>query len=571
MQLRFRRCLISGFLARSGGNVAILTSFILPVAILFCGLIIDKASVHIDQRKLQNAVDMAAISAASDINSADRLAQAVLTDNGFRPASRIENPDPDLPDLETSATTSRVEKGRYTADVNIPVSQRFQAGALPYNAVRVTAEHTGRYPFNPLNKADPVYSRSAVATLTPQVAYSIGSRLASIDEGLANQLLGELTGSEISLVLMDYRALASAEVSALGFLDSLATTANLTAVTYNDVIDASVTLNQVATALSTMTNGDTSTSLQRFSASVLNSTHKIPLRNIINPGPAGNLRLGEGSSRFATSLGVMELIGASAIFANGESQIDLDLSASVPEFVSATLAIVIGEPSQHSGWFRIGSNGDILHTAQTRLKLIANIGAGDLEEDAIISLPLYAELAYAEAAVSDASCAYNQPLSKSATILARPGVVRMWIGEEEDATFSNFGKTIQPAHATLVNLELVRVKAKAATEMSNQNSTRLSFSAAEISNGTTKTVSTSQFSGVLTSSLLDSLDLKVETLGLGLSLPGGVGTKLADLLETKTAALDTILSTTLETLGIGLGEADVRVHAVQCSLASLVH
>ena len=69
-------------------------------------------------------------------------------------------------------------------------------------------------------------------------AFSIGSRLARLDGGLANQLLHALTGAKVSLSAADYRSLAEARISLPDALDALATEADLRVGDYARLADA---------------------------------------------------------------------------------------------------------------------------------------------------------------------------------------------------------------------------------------------------------------------------------------------------------------------------------------------
>ena len=85
-----------------------------------------------------------------------------------------------------------------------------------------------------------------------------------------------------------------------------------------------------------------------------------------------------------------------------------------------------------------------------------------------------------------------------------------------------------------------------------------------------KRVETDTYSAAIVSSLLGKISLDVHVLGLGLGLPGAIGPALAAQLQAVAQPLDTAVHDLLETLGIHLGEADVRVHGVRCGGAVLV-
>jgi len=549
------------------GNIAIFTGVILPVAVMFCGLILDQGSMNVQQRKLQNAVDMAAISGASTITQAEQVALATLEDNGVT-LSVLEDPAAPEQEHKKIAASVTVERGQYLDDATLNVVDRFTAGRHPYNAVRVSVYDTMTAHFNPLDRAPQSISKSATAAIRPAVAYSVGSRLASLDGGIANDLLSALTGSEIELTVMDYNALVSADVDLLAFLDALASEAGITALTYDDVLQADVSQEDFVTALQTNSSGNARTALGKLAQDVSGSSQTLSLDSIIDLGTLG--RSVPGSGALLVNIGVMELLSAGAMAANGSRQMEVDLDTDLPGLAGITLDLAVGSPMETGTWLGLGPSGTTIRTAQTRLRLLISIGDDSLPDGSLIELPLHLELASAEAGVSSASCVYRDPTRSSATIAARPGIAQAWIGDTSDSDFTDFSSDMSPGRATLLSLSMAKVKARAHTEMANSQPQALYFSASDISHGIIKTVQTSQYTDLLLQSLLDDLDLDIEALGLGLSVPGGLGTVVSDVLAEATPSMDTLLASVLQTLGVGLGEADVRVHAVHCTLAELV-
>src|SRR5690606_10562368 len=153
-----------------------------------------------ERRQMQAAVDLASIAAVRDPARAETIAREVLAEAG-------------LPS-EGKGVRLVVEPGRYRADPALPVPQRFVAGGRPVNAVRVAYRGEGEMLFARWN-APPAISAEAVATVTPRVSFSVGSRLARIGGGIANPALNRLLGTGLSLTAVDYTALADARVHAL--------------------------------------------------------------------------------------------------------------------------------------------------------------------------------------------------------------------------------------------------------------------------------------------------------------------------------------------------------------------
>src|SRR5690606_39246588 len=111
-----------------------------------------------------------------------------------------------------------------------------------------------------LQRDNVVVRKTATAAIPggqPQAMLSIGSRLASLDGGLANALLSSLLGGKVSLTVMDYRALAGAEVNLLQFSDALATEIGVTAGDYDALLQQEVTAGRALKALEAIAGADT--------------------------------------------------------------------------------------------------------------------------------------------------------------------------------------------------------------------------------------------------------------------------------------------------------------------------
>ncbi|MEP4113882.1 MAG: hypothetical protein ABJM38_10390, partial [Nitratireductor sp.] len=114
--------------------------------------------------------------------------------------------------------------------------------------------------------------------------------------------------------------------------------------------------------------------------------------------------LGTGRGAFDATLGVMELITGSAVAANGQNQVALDLGAAIPGLARVTAAVAIGEPMQQSGWFALGDHGAVVRTAQTRARIDVQIGGTGILSGVAIKLPLFLEVAYAEGRLKRIAC-----------------------------------------------------------------------------------------------------------------------------------------------------------------------
>jgi uncharacterized membrane protein len=161
-------------------------------------------------------------------------------------------------------------------------------------------------------------------------------------------------------------------------------------------------------------------------------------------------------------------------------------------------------------------------------------------------------------------------------------VATVRLAESPDSGFADFSKPQSFHDATiaevslkllLLSLDLLKVNGQAAVEVANLTPTTLVFDSAEIAAAKTKTVSTRNITQSLTLSLINNLSLSVSALGLGIDVTALLGTvkpAVTALLTSVAEPVDTLLYNSLAMLGIGIGQADVRVTDATCGRAVLV-
>jgi uncharacterized membrane protein len=224
------------------------------------------------------------------------------------------------------------------------------------------------------------------------------------------------------------------------------------------------------------------------------------------------------------------------------------------------IMLAIGERPNKSPWLTITSKGEpIIRTAQARIYLKATT-AQKLSGLAQVKLPILIEAASSEATLSRINCVG----SPSVTLAVRPGVARARIGAIDESKLKNFKTALTSSPATVVSvLNLVTVKAHADLEIADLNWQEVNFNASDISNQTVKSVRSRGFVNGLIVSLLQRLDPEVGLGPLALGL-GDLAKALGVLLTPLGPVLDGVVQPLLDLLGLKLGEADVRVHGVQC-------
>jgi uncharacterized membrane protein len=568
-----RFCGLRRLAADRRANFATATALTMPVLLVMSGLVVDEASLFFQRRQAQGLADLAAITAAANIDRAAFAAETVLTDNGVRHVTVIDPDDAAVVQgaLTPDAVAISVIGGRYEADPAVATRQRFTAGATPPNAVKVTMRQQGLRHFAAAVIGTPTIVTTAIASAPAEAAFSIGSRLASLDGGLLNAILGGLTGSTLSLKVMDYRALVDANVKLFGFLDALASRLHITAATYSDVLDAEANIGDIAAALAA-TDGVGPEARAALLAIVAGSSSgaRLSLAKLVDLGETGRLALGQRPAGLAADVGVMEMLGAAATVAGGGRQVAIDLGASLPGLAAATLDVAIGEPPQASPRLSIGGVGKVVRTAQTRLLLTVTLGGPGGLLGTSVSLPVYLELARGEATLKAVNCPTGRIDSLRDDVAARPGVADLRIGAVDKSRFADFGRSPMGGPARIVAAPLVTVNAAAHAEIANVETQTLTFRHRDVSEHAAKTVSTRNLTRSLTASLLADIQLDVKVAGLGLAPPSVLKGSLANLLAAATPSLDTLLDGVLAALGVRVGEADVRVNGATCGRSVLV-
>lgn len=549
-----RPSLLSRVRSAEDGAIAVVMALFLAVSITLCAIAIDMGSLYLERRSVQGAADLAAMAAAGDLDHAEAAARATLAANGFG-------------DVHSLA----VIKGRYEGDAALAPSARFIAGKEPFNAVRLDAQTGGRLYFARSFMAEPEISVSALGAADAQATFSIGSRLASLNGGLVNALLESLLGGNISLSAMDYSALADANISLDGFLSALAAEIGLTAGTYSDVLSGDVGIGNILAAVVTAASAGGESQAAQVTATLLSqitTTATVSLATLVDLGPLAHAEIGQPHAGLAADVNVMSLLSAAAVAANGENQVAINLGGSIPGLLSLTLDLAIGEAVQHSGWVAAGQPGATVQTAQTRLRLVAEVGGTGLLAGVRVRLPLYIEVASAEARLADLTCGVGQAGPREALIEARPAVVRAWIGDVAPSSLSSFATSVPVSKAAVVQVPLISVSASASAQMTNGEATELLFTQSDVDGHVVKTAKVHDHLSSLVSSLLQDANLNVNVLGIGIGV-SAIKTLVLSLLSPVVSALDPVVASLLEAIGVSLGEVDVQVNGIRCGGAVL--
>lgn len=563
------------------GNITILAAASTPLMIITLALGLDVGNLSLQRRALQKDADLASIVAASKINDAENAVLDHFQSNGLNLAIRsgddLLTPNgkvkySDDVAFKTYKGYAEVVLGRYVADPTVSPDKRFVAGEAPFDAAEVTIREKSDLFFASAFTAAPNLTAVGTATSFKAAAFSVGSRLASLDGGLLNSLLGGLLGTQVTLSAMDYDSLLDADIDALNLTDQLGLDLGVTAGTYEDVLKTRITYKRFLGSLMKTTGLSPAVAgIVKQLQQSLNSTQvSLALEDVLDLGPYDQRPIHSGDN-MQVNASVFDLIMAAATAANGGKQVAIDLGANVPGLATTQLKIAIGEPPVGTPMLAVGRPGSVVRTAQTRVSLTASIDGLSAIAGLKVRVPLYIEVADAEAKLSSISCLGGAKNNASVDVEAVPGVVEIALGNVDTTAFDNFGSTPRVTQATIVDSSLLKVKALGHVDADNMSTRTLTFSPSEIADGEIKNVSTSDTLTSLVSSLIGNLDLNINVLFITLGTPKAVQDALVSTLSVATVPLDKVLYNTLLVLGVKIGEADVRVTGVTCQRPVLVN
>jgi uncharacterized membrane protein len=552
---------LCSFAKNERGTIAIMGAIIAVCGIAALAIGVDSITLYFERRKAQGAVDLAAIAAARDIARAEAAAAATIGDNR-------------IPAVQSIVVT----RGHYAADAATPAAARFVANATPQNAVRVELASEAPLYFGRgiAKRATYEVRTEATAVSTAEAAFTIGSRLASLNGGILNAVLGAALGGNLSLNVMDYNNLADFNVDLFRFADALALKAGGNIATYDQLAAAKVSVGNVIDALASLAQATPGTAATQLSLNTLKNQSnaaavKIPAGKLISFGPQGYLALGQGGA-LSTRASALSILNAAAGTANGAKQAEVVANLTLPGLTSVQLGVTVGERPQSSPWVAVGEAEASVHTAQTRIRLIVTAGGSGLLSAATITLPIYIDVASAQATLASVTCGANPATDTRVELAVTPAVVNAWIAQPTSAwTTLSLPSDMQPAAIVAAPLLGLSATGRAQAQISNMSARNVSFNWSEITSGTAKTVKTSDFTQSLVSGLVDHLVLNVSLGPLSLLTPALVTGAVKTTLQPLTPVLDALVNDLLASLGVGLGEADVWVNGVRCDGAALVN
>ncbi|WP_162245267.1 pilus assembly protein TadG-related protein [Rhizobium sp. Leaf383] len=572
---------VSDLVSCNEGNIAVMSALALPACLGIVALAVDYGQLTLERRELQTVADLAAIAVASDMAHSDDAVLAHLKNNGlemvFKTQQGWKTPKGVLlADTSVGASIGRVtvEKGRYAPDAALSPNARFKPTAQLADAVRVRVEQPGTLFFAGMFTTPPMLSATGTAAISKTAAFSIGSRLASLQGGLLNAILGKMLGAKLTFSAVDYRSLAAADIDVFRLTKGLATDLNLTAATYEEVLQAELTMPQLLSAVARYGGVAAGASglVSELRRIVPPGGEKFTLGRFVDFGQKSRLRI-DAKPGIAMKVGLLDLLQSSASLANGSNLVSVQTQAALPGLGTVDLDLAVGEPPVSAPPYRIGEPGQAVRTAQVRLAATIWIdGLAELLGTKIV-LPLYVEVAHAEAKLADIQCHGGKPDNATVGIDAAPGVAEVSIGSVNTSAMKNFGSKPRVTRARLVDTPALAIDGMSSTTVGGTQIRRVTFSPSNIASGLTKSVSSTGLTTSATQSLITNLDLSVDVkllLGLSLTPPKTLQAALAKTLGAVTPSLDALLDGVLATAGVRVGEADIQVTGVDCANPVLV-
>ena len=426
------------------------------------------------------------------------------------------------------------------------------------NAVRVTGTHRNDNRFMPGNIA---LTTQAIAMVDQVATFSLGSRLARLDTSTSpifNSLLGGMLGSTLSLSAVSYNGLADASVTLGDVWTELGLGSS------SQILNSDVTVDELITATASALNnqGDATSVtaagiLGTLATQVSSSAH-------FKFGDLLELVGGDPGEAASAHMNVLEMIGMAASLANGTNLLNLTVPITIPGVTTTTMKMSVIEPPQ----VKTGRVGATAETAQARIQLDMTLTQKltVLLSQGTVKLPVYLDAAGARGTLTAIRCDIPDE-DGDISVHAVAEAVTAKVGTATDSSLQDPNSPAVVNPGELVNMTgLVRVTGTATATMPS--------SAADLLIPWHDVRSVGSASSVtLDDQLLASLALNVQVLGLGVNATT-VGNNLLAILTPVLGALDSTLFAPLKEalayLGIEIGGADVANLNQDCANRRLI-
>jgi len=555
---------------RLRGAVSVMTATFIATVGLAVLVSIDIGNLFYQQRALQRSADLAAMAAAQRLDLPAAAQQAVVQ-NGLT--------------VDGTNVTLAVVPGVWDASAGTAPTYFTAQAAVDgnTNAAQVTITQNVPYFFMVGRRQ---LTATAIAKNTSIVAFSLGSGLASVDNGLLNQLLGYLLHTNLNIDAVSYQGLATTNIRladlavalGAGSMQELLSLSPSLGTLFNAVISVAS-----QSGLAGVSVGGAGASNALSFGNDLNVPINIGDGGASSPGLLQVLALaGNEQAALNATVNVLDLLTTAAQIANSQSAVNVaPVTLNLVGLGAVTLslkiieppAIAVGPPGQFLSGPNAGQWRTQARTAQVRLGLGINANVLGL---AGITLPIGLQVAGAQGHAKSTNCVVPR-LNSTATISVQPQPVSLCIATGADTAVSGALNCSSAAPAPLVNLlgiGAVSIKANV-SPAANSGWTDETIAATQIglnpqtdtSGNSPPRVATQAVFGSVLNSNLNQLQLTVLGIPLG---PIGAAI-LSPVLAVIGATLDAVLTPLLEVLGIQLGYADIKLLSLDCDAVELVY
>lgn len=533
------------------GAAAVLFAMALPALVGLSAMIVDLGSLYLAERRLQNLADAAAAAAATrggGENGAAAVAE-LLADAG-------------LADVEVAELTD----GEYTRDREIAWDQRFDPTSLYHNAAKVVLRQEVPLFFGSLltgSNTSHVVAKATAARMD-LAGFRLGTRIASLDTGLANGALSALAGAPLGLDSGELDTLVGTQIDVLEFAEQLGQLNGNPDATFGEIFDGDTTLAQAVQAMANASPSPQAAALLGDLAAVSGGEY-LTMSQMIDLGPLKQTDVNDGRADIAVD--AYSLLRATLQASHGDSY-KVSFNTSVAGLAGVTVHLAGGHGQEVSPWLSVDTaSGVTLRTADTRIYLqVQTLPVAGLP--AAINLPLYTEVASAEAQMTDINCSSGDG-TEGVDVSATPSLGDLAIASINTNAMENFASPMALNRATLLKTGLLDVNAFANIAMGGGQAETLHFSLEDIAAKRSKSAGTSNLVEGVASSLVDEADVEVKLLGLGLNA-GAISSTVASQLVLLAPTLDTVVNSLTGALGVKLGVADVTVDRIRCGRPTLV-
>ena len=380
-------------LVRQRGSISIIAVVAMLVAVS-CLMVIDVANVFSQRRAMQKVADMAAMSGAQLVDQT--CSHPVADADGIAAGNQLNTAAGDL----ITVTCGRWDPSRF------PAPTYFSAGTPLYNAVHVTVSHNVPYFFAIGSR---LVTAEATAKNTNIASFSLGTGTASVNNGLVNQILNGMLGTNLNLSGVAYTGLASTTISIGDLVGALSVG------TVNGLLNSTMTpqqlLNGAASAL--QTTDPANATLVGMLASQITNNRPINIGNRAGAPGLLSVDLGNLESAVSAQVNVFDLIMAAAELAQaGQPAITLGSLVNLPPVATAAVSlaviqapvIAIGEAGQNAAgqWITTATSAQVRLLMNISLLNVSSLGIPGLTG---LNLPLVLDVAPAVANLTKAQCA----------------------------------------------------------------------------------------------------------------------------------------------------------------------